>query len=170
MNKSLSNYDIMKGSDNECKVIKVPDLYLFKDLDDLFEDKQGVVLLYEFKPRYGHWTLLTKLPHEKLKSCEFFDSYGYFPDDELKYIDKHYREISKQTKTQLNRLMQNSFNNYKLHYNNYQFQEHDNNIATCGRHCLLRFAFRGLNIDEYKDLLDSFDKNYDELVTKFVEI
>ena len=74
----------------------------------------------------GHYCALMKLGN---KLC-FYDSYGEFPTDQLKYITPKYREETDQVKNYLADLLINS--PYELHYNPHQHQESKKGINTCG--------------------------------------
>ena len=83
-NIALSGNDIYNACEKNIKILKYGQLRDFKNIDDAFNPYDAIALLYESKPNYGHWVLL--LRHPKKKTIEFFDSYGIFPDDQIKKI------------------------------------------------------------------------------------
>ena len=122
-------------------------------------------MLYMSKPNYGHWICVIK----HLDRIEFFDPYGEpnLPDEELKLINDDVKNITNQNYPYLSKLLYNS--NYPIEYNNYPFQEHNLDIKTCGRHCIVRILFKNLLLDEYYNLMSwlsiNSGLNYDQLVT-----
>lgn len=160
---ALSNFDILKLLDHKCNIILYPDLHKYNTIDDILNPYGACVLLFEAKPKYGHWVCLIKKGNE----VEFFNSYGGFPDDSLKYIPKQFAEQSNQNIPYLSLLLFES--PYKLYYNEFQFQKHKKDIKTCGRHCVVRVLNKDIDIYEYKDLLDKlcekYHTDYDGIVT-----
>lgn len=167
MNYSLSGQDILNIMKNKTKIISYKEIRNFKSINELLEPFNSVFILYESKKHIGHWTLLFKL---NKKEIEFFDSYGLNIDDELQFINKEFRKKSNQLKTYLTRLLLKDFNKYIIHYNNFQFQKFDTNIATCGRWCLFRLLNKKLYINEfYKKVCNTqLDKDY--LVCSLIKI
>ena len=168
-NVALSNIDILQLLDNKANIVLYPKLYRFKNIDQILEPYEAFVLLFEAKPKYGHWTCIFKVNNNTL---EFFNPYGGWPDDSLSYISTHFREKTHQDHTYLSELLLNS--NYQLTYNQYKFQEAEDDIKTCGRHCVMRLIYRHLTLDQYYSFLVKCSKilnmNFDELVTLFTTI
>lgn len=125
-----------------------------------FEGKLPAIILYEFEPYSGHWSLLFETVDENNRpTTEFFDSYGLKPDQVLKVVKKDYNP--KVVKW----LLKNTKN---VSYNNHKFQADGGAIQTCGRHCVNRYLYRNLSADEYhkrmKKVRDSTGLSYDEIV------
>lgn len=122
-----------------------------------------IVILYESKPGFGHWTLL----HRYRNNIEFFDSYGFQPDTEFNYVDPRYRLPHK-----LVEFLLSMFDSFKIHYNQYRFQTMSENIQTCGRWCILRNLLKHIDIDKFAEAVDSLSIEVkatpDELVTIIV--
>jgi len=163
-NVALSNHDIMKLLDGEVNIILYPDLHKFKTLDDILEPYGACILLFEAKPKYGHWVCIFK---ENDKTIEFFNPYGGYPDDSLLSINKEFRKKSNQQYPILSQLLYDS--PYNLTYNEFQFQRRAPDIKTCGRHCVFRIMNRDLPLYQYKTALDILCKkwnvDYDSIVT-----
>lgn len=159
---SLSGKDMMEGCGGKSKIVVYPDLYKYKNIDELLEPHGAIFLLYEFEPKYGHWTLIFR----QGKTIEHFDSYNYSPDMEFEFIPECFRKVNNMMYPQLTKLLYDS--GYDIHYNNFKLQKEGSNIATCGRHCLVRLALKHLNIDEYYKLMkrikNKLGYNYDEIV------
>jgi hypothetical protein len=162
MDYSLSGKDLLEGSNNKAKIITYPDLYKYKDIDELLDPHGAIFLLYEFEPRYGHWTLLFR----QGDTIEHFDSYNYSPDSQFNFIPDYFRKVNKMIYPKLTEMMYKS--NYDIHFNNYKMQAEGQNISTCGRHCLVRLMLKDLNIDEYYKLMKKISKelniSYDDIV------
>ena len=163
-NIALSNKDILYLLDGKANIVMYPDLYKYNNIDEILDPYGACILLFESKPKYGHWCAIFKTSNTTL---EFFNPYGGYPDDSLEYIPMHFREISNQLYPYLTILMINS--PYQLSYNEIQFQKHNKNIKTCGRHCVVRLLYRYLSLYEYyndlKNLSDDTGYNFDQLVT-----
>lgn len=165
-NKSLSNYNIFELLNKKIRILTYPELAEYKNIYDVLSPNNSFILLYMTGKRYGHWCCVI----EHNDRIEFFDPYGdALPDDEFKYIDNNFRKISSQYYPHLTYLLYKS--KKPIEYNNYNFQKKNNNIKTCGRHCVFRIANKKLLLDEYKKMLDYIrketDMTYDEIVTYY---
>ena len=138
--------------------------YLPAELLRDWNGKLPCVVLYEKTPLNGHWSLILRTKNNNGLPCiEFFDSYGMLPDECLKVMNKEYQP--KLVKW----LLKNGGN---ISYNPVQYQKQDPIIATCGRHCVMRWMARHLNQKEYKKRIDKLTNltglDYDELSTVIV--
>ena len=162
LNYSLSGRDMLEGCDGKSKIVVYPDLYKYKNLDELLKPHGVIFLLYEFEPKYGHWTMIFK----QGDTIEHFDSYNYKPDEEFSFIPEYFRKVNDMMYPQLTKMLYDS--GKEIHYNNFELQAEGNNIATCGRHCLVRLMLKDLNIDQYYELMNKIKAemglNYDEIV------
>jgi hypothetical protein len=167
-NIALSDKEVIKLVKGRANLILYPDLYKYKNIDETLEPYGACILLYEAKPKYGHWCCIFKVNNNLL---EYFNPYGGFdegyPDESLEYIPMDFRLISNQDYPYLSLLMYNS--PYDLSYNEYKFQKHDKNIKTCGRWCAIRLVFRSYPLDDFHDLIEYLKKELnvsnDHLVT-----
>jgi hypothetical protein len=161
---ALSNTDIMHLLDHKANIVLYPNLHKYKNIDQVLGPHEATVILFEFKPEYGHWVCIWKLDKQTLS---FFNSYGGYPDDSLLYIDGSFRDKSNQEYPYLSELFVNS--PYKLTYNEFEFQKHKKDIKTCGRHCVVRLYCRNLDDKEYYDFIEAYKRELgvtaDELVT-----
>lgn len=164
---ALSNYDILKMLDNRCNIVLYPNLHRYCSIDQLLGPYEACVLLFESKPRYGHWVALIKHGND----IEFFNSYGGFPDDSLRNIDKRFAIQSNQDTPYLSLLLLKC--KYNLFYNEFKFQKKNNDTKTCGRHCVVRVLNKHMDIYKYKAMLDKiktkYGFDYDEIVTFITE-
>jgi hypothetical protein len=137
--------------------------YLPAELLRDWNGKLPCVVLYEKTPLNGHWSLILRTKNNNGKPCiEFFDSYGMKPDECLKIMNKEYKP--KLVKW----LLKNGGN---ISYNPIQYQK-NGPIATCGRHCIMRWMARHLSQEQYKKRIDKLINltglDYDELSTVIV--
>ncbi len=154
-------FNILGGKNN---LVLYPDLIKYSSIDEVLGPNGMCVLLFEAKKNYGHWCCLWKLDEN---TVSFFNSYGGFPDDSLKFIPEHFAEISNQNYPYLSILLDKS--PYELTYNERQYQKKGKGINTCGRHCSVRLICRHMDDDQYNEFIKFFTKRYsinpDELVT-----
>ncbi len=160
INKSFSARDILDMVDHKANLITYPQLLKYETIDEAMGKYGALVLLYETREYYGHWCTIFKLNKNTL---EFFDPYGIIIDDELKFINKKFRQESNQDFPYLTKLLYNS--KYKITYNHHQFQKYGHNINTCGRWVSLRLIFRKLSLKQFIKLFDLKGINNDWLVT-----
>lgn len=133
------------------------------DYDNLLNKSNGYcsIILYETGAYYGHWTLLFYDPVDKI--IEFFDPYGVFIDDQLKYsiYPKHRKDLSY--------FLIDQKNENEFEINDQEFQMKGSGISTCGKHCCVRFwaSQNGISKKEYDDYFDSYPLDErDELVNE----
>lgn len=128
MDQPLSDVEIRKY---------IPNVILYDQLNTQ-DVKLPVVILYETKQNFGHWTLL----HETPEGVEFFDSYGKQPDSQFDHISKPFQKPH-----WLLELLKDLSINVPIHYNDYTLQSPSS--STCGRWCILRHQFHNSSIDEF---------------------
>ena len=159
---ALSGDDIIKCTKNRSNVITYPDLNNMHSIEEAFNGKNSLVILYLQQPNYGHWVCLNKLPNNII---EFFDPYGFFPDSQLKYTKAYMRKQLEQELPKLSELLKKT--KYKLSYNEHQFQKKKEGIYTCGRHCCVRINNSHKQLHEYKQSFDKLSKygNPDKIVS-----
>lgn len=161
---ALSDKHLFNILDGKNKLVLYPDLINYEDIDQVLGEHGMCTLLFEAKKNYGHWCCLWKLnPH----TVSFFNSYGGYPDDSLKYIPDHYAKIANEDYPYLSLLLDKS--PYDLTYNERAYQKKNSDIKTCGRHCAVRLICRNMDDDEYYKYVKYFCKKYnidpDEFVT-----
>lgn len=171
--ESLSDNDI-KSILPDVKIISHQELKNYKLIDELLPNKKDmVIIIYETKPNYGHWTMISRYDNV----IEYFDSYGNPVDEPIKWINKEYKNTIDKT-PYLTKLLKDASNKYDIIYNSKDFQNNKNlKISTCGRHCI----FRGHTIIQDNQQLSDYIKmmnelknvtgfNYDEIVSSIVDI
>lgn len=151
------------------KIEVYSDLSKYDNIDGLLpSDKSFMFMLIEDSPNKGHWVCLSRYND----MIEFFDSYGGQPDSQLKWNNTNTNEKLGQGKKLLSGLL-NNFDG-KVVYNPVKYQSDGSDINTCGRHCTFRIQNMqsGKNLDDYfkymKQLKNSMDRTYDEVVSQFI--
>ena len=183
MAQPLSNQDILEhpvARKNNIRLVTYPELMQMTNIEQLFQGRTVVVLLYNvIAPGNGHWVLLIKHVPEcgectkygsnraPGKHCpdgviEFFDSYGSKIDWVLSIQNKHKRRHLNQPETRLSHLLGKS--PYCIVYNDQQVQKKGGNIVTCGHHCLARLRLRHLDVDDYIKTLKAAGPDPDDTV------
>lgn len=159
MDIALSDKQILRLVNGNANIVLYPNLYKYKSIDQLLSPYNACFILFESRPYFGHWCALIKIDN---KTIEFFNPYGGYPDDGLKYIPEDFRKISNQDYPYLSYLMINS--PYDLSYNEYVFQKHGKNIRTCGRWSAMRIILKDLTLKEFTKIF--LNKNGDEMITR----
>lgn len=85
----LTGDDLVRICRNKVKVIPYHELKNYSSIEDLLKEFGAVILLYETKLNFGHYTALH---YDNTGRLEFFDSYGLAPDAELKYASYNLSE------------------------------------------------------------------------------
>lgn len=143
----LTGEDLINICEGKVEILPYHELEDVKSIEDLLEKFGAVIILYETKKNFGHYTALLYDPDGKL---EFFDSYGFRPDAELKYADYN----AEQGVPYLTNLLKN----YKkpIIYNTVKLQKLVREVNTCGRWTSCRIRMRHLPLQKFQQL---FTKN-----------
>ena len=147
----LSGSDILSVVDGQAKVIRYSAIHEYSSIDELLAPYDCVVILYETRPKYGHWTCLCL--NRATRVLEFFDPYGKQIDSQLEFIPPAFKRETFQDYPYLSRLMIQS--PYKLEYNDMPLQRSDDSINSCGRHVSLRLVMRNMPIKKYQQFIMS---------------
>ncbi len=159
---SVKSSDIMKARPRT-KITLYSDIHELENLDELFGKDGTGFLLYEKSPRNGHWTCLIK--HKK--KIEFFDSLGYFPDDELKKIPMAMRKLIHEYFPYLVRLLDDY--GWPVEYNHTKLQKNKPGVNTCGRWCLNRCVWKQISLESYVESYERLKEegyNLDEFIAE----
>ncbi len=130
-------------------------------LEQFLGPARAAVILYEIKPRSGHYICVFERPGG---SIEVFDSLGYVPDDELDFIPSEFRKRSNQDHSWLLVLLQRS--GRRVEYNEVPLQRDEPGVATCGRWCIWRIANRDMPLKRFQALFRG--PSGDELVARLI--
>jgi len=134
----LTDLDIKKYIPN-ARIMSSSEIGNYNSLDKLMpNNKDCIFVIYESKPNYGHWVLISRYPSNVF---EYFDSYGGKIDEPIDWVNKQ-TQNSLDLKPYLTDILEKAKKdnqNLDIIYNSKDFQNGENKgIATCGRHCILR--------------------------------
>lgn len=166
----LSDADI-KAFLPEALILKYSELSKYPTLHDVLPEVYSYCfILYENSLNNGHWTVISR-PEEGI--AEYFDSYGGYVDNPLRWVSTNTKVGLGVTKPYLGILFRKTPED--VVYNKCKFQKEGENINDCGRWCVLRVALmlKGLNLDKFHDYIYTKSKKMkltpDELVTTLVQ-
>lgn len=148
------------------KIMSYKDLLNCHNIDEALDHKGRLMLLYLTKNEYtGHWVCLLK--RRGTRTIEYFDPYGkeYMPDGEKKWLTPEEAERLGEADDHLSKLLLCS--PYKIVYNKVPFQQHKNDMNTCGRHSVCRLYFKHLSLPEYANMVANSGLAPDDFVSSF---
>lgn len=158
LNTPLSVQQVLKMLDNKANFFTYPEIYKHKDINTILGKHKVCILLYLTSLNFGHFTCL----FEYNNSIHFFDSYGYFPDDELKFVPSGLKQTFLGYHKYLLYLLSKS--NKKIYYNEYNLQSFRKNIETCGYWVIYRIRCKHLTEREFynifKNIKNVYIRNY----------
>lgn len=168
--KFITEY--MKQFGDDVKIITYDNLDEYRSIDELLpNEKDYFMLLYLSEPNSGHWICVCKLNNEII----FFDPYGIYVDDELKWTSYAQRKKLDVDKPYLSELLNKT--DLKVVYNKFRYQLMKKDVNTCGRHCcffLGNMRVNNFGLKKYYKLMQKLKKkmkmNYDEIVATFVKL
>lgn len=126
--------DITKG---KCNIVVYHEIPKYNSVDDLLGEFGACIILYETREDFGHWVVLMKIGDNQL---EFFDSYGFQMDTELKYA------VYDNTPYLSNLVSKSS---YDLKQNTVRLQTMAEEVNTCGRWASTRIVMRDMPLDKF---------------------
>lgn len=144
---SLSGEDIYQITKGQCLPIPYHKLNEYNNIDEAFDGHLAIALLYETKENHGHWVCLIK----RASGIEFYDSYGFAPDSEIKLSPYNLREVEVGGIPHLSALLSKS--GLRITYNKEDLQVEKEDVNTCGRYVALRVLFNHLSIPEFNNML-----------------
>lgn len=138
---------------------------LFPTFQQACRDKKSKYILIHYqtsdnkKTIEGHWAAMIIKP--KIKQIWYFDSYGYFPDDQLSKIPIFYRNKTGQDHRDIGVFLFIAIrmHKFKVHYNDIQLQNFNSSITTCGRYCGL-FLRKGWAPERFVDSILDYSNFY----------
>lgn len=149
----LTGDDLVRICEGKVKVVSYHELANYDSIEDLLKDFGAIILLYETRENFGHYTALF---FDKNNTLEFFDSYGFAPDQELNYAK--YNNIPYLTNL-LNKYSKNVIYNHK------GLQKFARDVNTCGRWTASRIRMRNLTPKQFEDLWNNTYYNPDFFIT-----
>lgn len=162
---SLLKYKVTDGDmkrvfHNKVKILLYNQLKTVSSIDNLLNPFNKVIILYQWGPTIGHWTCLNK---HKNGDLDFFDPYGFMPDDERKFIPAPYWQSN-----YLSKLLGRYHG--RVYYNQYDLQSESKAVETCGRWVINRLSNSHIPLDEFIEFWHKVPKNErDKLVVEFTQ-
>lgn len=144
---SLSGEDIYQITNQQCLPIPYHRLNEFNNIDEIFDGHLAVALLYETSENNGHWVCLIR----RDSSIEFYDSYGFAPDREIKLSPYNLRQTPVGSIPHLSSLLSQS--KLRITYNTEDLQKEREDVNTCGRYVAARVLFNHMSIPEFNAML-----------------
>lgn len=158
---ALSDDDIRKLLGSAIKITSYSDLGNVQDILQLFDGKgRGILFFPQSSANSGHWTALIK----RGKQIEFFDPYGEPPDAQKDGLSDAKLQQLKMERPELSELLENS--GCRVIFNKVQLQKLNDNVQTCGRHCVCRLLFYHYPIQRYRQIIEKSGLTPDEFVTR----
>lgn len=156
MRIALSGEQLLAALHHNSYILPYNELKTINNIITLLTKYGSVILLYETSPRVGHWICL--ILHSSTRTIEFFDSYGFKPDDESKFIPE---EMWKMNYLSI-LLKRASDQGYNIEYNEVPLQNiNDKTIATCGRWVVFRLLNKNIPLDLFQQRFKYYrDRDY----------
>ena len=164
MDKSLSGNEIIMSIKGPLpRMISYDKLHEYGTINELLGDSKKCVLLYLTSHNHGHWCCI----YEHRGIIYFFDSYGFVPDEQLKFVPKH---ISLKLNGRHRYLTQMLLESGKpVQYNEYELQSEDPRIATCGRWCIVRLNYPDISVNDFKDIFTNKKLSPDKIICELTK-
>lgn len=140
----LDGDQVQKVAGMRVPIYKYSDILKFPTIEDLLNNpSKACIILYEYKLNEGHWTCVFISP----EGIEHFDSLGYEPDDEFKFIPLEKRKKFGEIREYLRHLLYYAPKELEINYNDHKLQEKDSD--TCGRWVGYRLRNRHKGTDAF---------------------
>lgn len=156
--KPLDSNQIMKLVNGKANLLDYEDFTKFDNINSAMGEHNALILLYLTGKDYGHWTCVFRTSPN---TVEFFDSYGYKPDSEFKFIPEHWKEYYNQIYPHMLELLSETEDN--IIYNNHKLQSTEKTPigipATCGYWVATRLNFRDIPINEFAQIFNTLKHN-----------
>jgi hypothetical protein len=157
-------HKLMRRGNLYCKFFPYNTIHRCRSIEDLLPCS---LLLYQITHNIGHFCCVFL----NSDGVNFFDSYGIFPDDELKKMDVNRRTdpaLFHNRSYLANLLFDAHLHGYNIIYNETPLQE--KGTATCGKWCYDRLMHCDMLHDDYIKFWQSHPStSYESLICDFWE-
>lgn len=130
------------------RVVAYDDVIHSKDLQDLFRGQPSIIIFYPQLQHegttFGHYVCL--IHHQLLGQISYYDPLAYLPDEYKKFSVARHELYPERYNSLIAHLLASGFD---IDYNNHQHQSRRVDVATCGRHCVIRSGLHELTNDQY---------------------
>lgn len=159
----LNGEDVFKLSNGNATILTYSQLNNIETLDQAFNGKSCLILLYEIRPNFGHWTCLTRHSDKTIsdKLLEFFDPYSLQMDTELQFSKMYFNQNGI---PHLTHLVKNS--GMELIQNKIQLQQFAKDVNVCGRYAGYRARKYYLSLKEFQSIFLGKNETPDEKITR----
>jgi len=152
----LSGEDLLRMTNHETKVMRYEELKHYDSLESVLQPHGSVILLYQTAEDFGHYSTLIDRGNRRL---EFYDSYGFKPDEGLNHNNEfHLRIHGGRIVPHLHALIVSS--GWLVEYNPVRLQKRLADENTCGRYAVLRIILKDDSLKTFNSLLTK-NKHYD---------
>jgi hypothetical protein len=168
--------EIRQALNNNINILISSQIAKFTNWRQLFKDGSNeTILLILQSDSFGHWVTLLKDDAHKL--IEFFCPYGNKIRTIYNFIGRGEQKKLNSEPEQLIRLLDEAKQQgYKIKINNYEYQDTDRDVNTCGRWCCFRVQQHrkyNLNNEQFKKLMVTLKKKlkgvpYDAIVAQLI--
>lgn len=156
---ALSDADITKIL-GPTQIFPYPDLEKMRSIDECFDEKGRCIILFpNISPTQGHWCCMIR----NKKGIEFFDPYGDPPEAQKDGLSESRKEALDIDDPVLTRLLRAS--GLPVYYNTHAFQKDTADVATCGRHCVVRLLYAPYSLDKYASIIKKSGLSPDDFVS-----
>ena len=158
----MSDKDIHKYFP-DARIITYNDLHDVESLQKLLPKKVDyVILLAETEHNNGHWVVLLKSNDR----YTYFDPFGYRPDKFISWTPENLKKELGQDIPVLTILLNKGVHDgLNIYFNDYEFQDRDKNLSTCGRWVVAVIDFwlstKSPTIRKFHKRITELSKKYD---------
>lgn len=147
----ISSDDIRRIVGPGVNIIVYSSLAHIPNLESLLGRENACVILYRWKPFYGHWVALTASDYGNIS---YFDSYGKGVDHWLTEQDPQMANKLGQVYPYLSRMLEQAVaSGRKVDINRKALQAEGSNIADCGRYAALRCVYRHMSNEAFCSMI-----------------
>ncbi len=148
------------------KVPNTASFKLYSEITELPRSGHAFAILIRSTEQFGHYVAL--INHGSI--LEWYDSYSYMPDRELKWQSRDVNVKLGQDIPIVSNLMREFCDNGgRLEYNEFKFQnERNENDESCGYHTGVRILFNKMPLPQYQSMLKRMAKANKTIVSNIV--
>ena len=164
--RPLSNKDISKllYKDKQNKAVLYKDLYNCNDIMELFDDDDKILMLLPVASHSnGHW--INIIYNRKKKCICYNDSYGLKPEHFKTWLTpQKIQQLGIGHNVLHELLLRAQDDGHNIKVNKTRYQQYNEQINNCGRHCVLKCRLKSLSDAKYNKLLKDTQLSYDDAV------
>jgi hypothetical protein len=172
LSEPMDDLEIINYMNDPNCIIKYSELGNVDNIDQLLPSNNTFkIILIETAKNSGHWVCIGR----NSDTIYYFNSYGERADRDWRFVPKCIQKILDQDAGKLSELLKSSALPVKQNYTKYQILK--DNIATCGRWCILFLTLmkdKNYDLEDFKEFVDDYKKDnklktYDDVVVKLIK-